>query len=181
MNDAWRGDHNLPTHAQGIKLLGTPLQHADFVQRKLAEKIDEYRVLLHRITQVSDLQCAWLLLLFCAASRANYVLRVVHPALIFQFAVQHDVGMRQCLQELLDVPVTQGMWEMAGLPFARRRATPDHSLLGQLGRHSSDDPRTPSRSRRPHGLVTLTRSWRIPIWREPRSAETVWSQPRLPP
>ena len=66
---------------------------------------------------MSDLQCAWLLLLFCAASRANYV-RVVHPALSFQFAVQHDVGIRQCLQDLLHVPVTQGMWEMAGLPFA---------------------------------------------------------------
>ena len=67
---------------------------------------------------MSDLQCAWLLLLFCAASRANYVLRVVHLALSFQFAVQHDVGIRQCLQDLLHVPVTQGMWEMAGLPFA---------------------------------------------------------------
>ena len=107
-----------PTHPQGIKLLGTPLGHADFVQRKLAEKIDEHRVLFHRIPQVSDLQCAWLLLLFCAALRANHVLRVVHPALSFQFAVQHDVGIRQCLQDLLHVEVTQGMWEMAGLPFA---------------------------------------------------------------
>ena len=58
MNDAWRGDLNLPTHAQGIKLLGIPLGHADFVQKKLAEKIDEHRVLLHWIPQVSDLQCS---------------------------------------------------------------------------------------------------------------------------
>ena len=47
--------------------------------------------------------------------------------------------------------------------FEERRATPDHSILDQLGRHSSDDPPTPSRSRRPHGPVTLARSWRIPL------------------
>ena len=31
----WRGDHNLPTHEQGITTLGTPLRHADFVQGQL--------------------------------------------------------------------------------------------------------------------------------------------------
>ena len=45
--------------------------------------------------------------------------------------------------------------------FEEPRGTLDHSLLGQLGRHSSDDPPTPSRSRRPHGPVTLERSWRM--------------------
>ena len=67
-----------------------PLGHADFVQKKLAEGAHDH---------ASDLQCAWLVLLFCAASRANHVIRVVHPAFSFQFA--HDVGIRQCLQEFL--------------------------------------------------------------------------------
>ena len=117
MNDVWRGDHNLPTHAQGIKLLGTLLGHADFVQRKLAEKLTstEFSFTGSRKCLTFNVRD---FLLFCAASRANYVLRVVHPALSFQFAVQHDVGIRQCLQDLLHVEVTQGMWEMAGLPFA---------------------------------------------------------------
>ena len=43
---AWRGDHNLPTHEQGITILGTPLGHVDFVQGQLDEKIDEHGVLL---------------------------------------------------------------------------------------------------------------------------------------
>ena len=41
---------------------------------------------------MSDFQCSWLLLLLCVASRANNVFGVVHSALSFQFAVQHDVG-----------------------------------------------------------------------------------------
>ena len=34
-----------------------------------------------KIAHVQDLQCAWLLLLYCASARANYHLRVVHPDL----------------------------------------------------------------------------------------------------
>ena len=153
MNDVWRGDHNLPTHSQGTP--GHSFGHADFVQMKFAEKMDEHGVLLHRITQVSDLLCAW----------ANYVFQVVHPALSFQFAVQEDVGIRQCLQELLHPCDTRDVgdgksavckWRM----FEERRATQDHSLLGQLGRHSSDDLPTPSRSRN-RGLVTLARGFHL--------------------
>ena len=90
----WRGDHSLPTHEQGITILATPLGHVDFVQGQLDEKIDEHGVLLDRISKVPDLQCAWLLLLLCAASRANYVLRVVNPALSFRVAQMHDAGIR---------------------------------------------------------------------------------------
>ena len=60
---------------------------------------------------------AWLLLLFCAASRASYFLRVVHPEHSFQFALRHDAGIRQCLENLVHTPITQSVWEMASLPF----------------------------------------------------------------
>ena len=73
-NDVWRGDPALPTHKQGIIVLGTPLGCMDFVEAQLAEKTEEHEILLERIPKVSDLQCAWLLLLFCAASRASYIL-----------------------------------------------------------------------------------------------------------
>ena len=73
--------------------------------------------MLERIPKVSDLQCAWLLLLFCAASRASYILRVVHPEHSFQFAIRHDAGIRQCLENLVHTPITQSVWEMASLPF----------------------------------------------------------------
>ena len=34
---------------------------------------------------IPDLQCAWILLLYCAAARPNYMLRVVHPTLHVKF------------------------------------------------------------------------------------------------
>ena len=43
-----------------------------------------------RGSQRCDLQCAWLLLLFCAVSRASHILRVVHLEHSFQFALRHD-------------------------------------------------------------------------------------------
>ena len=55
----WRGDHNLPTHEQGITILGTALGHEDFVRGQLDEKNDKHEVLLDKISKVPDLQCAW--------------------------------------------------------------------------------------------------------------------------
>ena len=42
---------------------------------------------LERIPLVRDVQSAWLLLLFCAATRANYGLRTARPDLTLQFAM----------------------------------------------------------------------------------------------
>ncbi len=64
-----------------MKILGILLGHAAFVQDQLARLSTSHDVLLERIQAVPDLQVAWLLLVFCAASRANYYLRVVHPDL----------------------------------------------------------------------------------------------------
>ena len=114
-NDVWRGHPALPTHKQGIIVLGTPLGCTDFVEAQLAEKTEEHGILLERIPKVSDLQCAWLLL-FYAASRASYILRVVHPEHSFKFALRHDAGIRQ-LENLVHTPITQSVWEMASLPF----------------------------------------------------------------
>ena len=44
-NDVWRGDPALPTHKQGIIVLGTPLGCADFVEAQLAEKTEEHGIL----------------------------------------------------------------------------------------------------------------------------------------
>ena len=67
----WRGDHMLPDHQQGIVVLGTPLGHEEFV-KQLRCKLQEHSLLLQRIEAVTDLQCASLILMFCAAARANY-------------------------------------------------------------------------------------------------------------
>ena len=74
----WRGSE-VPTTEQRIIVLGTPLAHEDFVREHLERTREKHRVLLRRIPIVPDVQSAWLLLLHCASTRANYLLRVVRP------------------------------------------------------------------------------------------------------
>ena len=76
----WRGDQCSPTRQQGLVVLGTPLGLADFVRSHLESVREEQDVLLDRIPVVPNLQAAWLLLSYCAATRANFVLRTVRPS-----------------------------------------------------------------------------------------------------
>ena len=89
----------MPEVEQGIRLLGTPLGHPVFVEDQLARLTTSHRVLLERIQIVNDLQVAWLILVFCAATRANYVLRVVHPHRARTFAERHDAEVWGCHAE----------------------------------------------------------------------------------
>ena len=107
----WRGDHELHTHQQGLKVLGVPLGHPDFVLKFLEAKIAEHRVLLERIPLVPDTQSAWLLLSFCAAARANFYLRAVNPDLTDQFAAAHDDGVWECLCRTLKISPICGAWD----------------------------------------------------------------------
>ena len=69
----WRegGETDLPPGRQGVVVLGTPLGHPAFIHAHLEKKVEEQRKLLTRIPLVPDLQSAWLILLHCAAARAN--------------------------------------------------------------------------------------------------------------
>ena len=96
----WRGSQ-LPSEMQGIKMLGTPLGHPDFVARHLEGVLEEQRVFLSRIPLVNDIQSAWLLLLHCANARANYQIRSVTPEGVETYAQAHDDRIWQCFCELL--------------------------------------------------------------------------------
>ena len=111
----WRGDQSLPTSEQGIRVLGTPFGHSDHVTAELRSTNEEHSTLLSRILAVRYLQCAWLLLLFCAAARANYLLRVLPPSQSETFATVHDSSVWNCLRQLLDIPGTPEMLDRAGL------------------------------------------------------------------
>ena len=74
-------------------------------------------MLLERIQAVTNLPVAWLLLVFCAASRANCYLRVVHPRLVRTFAGRHDAAVWRCLQELSGIEGDGTTLDLAQLPF----------------------------------------------------------------
>ena len=73
----WRGDQDLPESKQGLKVLGVPVGHEEFVKAQLGMKSMEHLRLFQRIPAVEDVQAGWLLLSFCAATRSTYWLRTV--------------------------------------------------------------------------------------------------------
>ena len=77
----------ISTSAQGVVILGTPLGHADFVRGYLEGKSDSHGTLLARIPAVQDLQAAWVILLFCASARANFLLRALPPQAAYEFSL----------------------------------------------------------------------------------------------
>ena len=81
----WRGDATLPFEQQGIRVLGTPVGHPDYIRHFLQKKSDAHSRLFERIPSVGDLHAAWLLLLYCAAAKPNFLLRTVSPC--FHFSV----------------------------------------------------------------------------------------------
>ena len=130
-----RRDATLPPEQQGLMVLGTPLRSAAYVQATLQSKREAHDALLDKIPGVPDLQSAWLLLLLCGATRANYWLRVLPPQTTLAFARKHDAAVARCLADLLanDAPHTLDTVAMrrAQLPFA----------MGGLGLRSAVDGR----------------------------------------
>ena len=115
----WRGNHALPTCAQGFKVLGVTIGHPDFVEEFLARITREHELLFERIPAMEDLQSAWLVLLFCAAPRANFWLRSVRPELVQQFAASHDANTWGCLARMIGVQDPSAHSEvMASLQFS---------------------------------------------------------------
>ena len=68
----WRGDPALHSEAQGVRILGTPLGHPEFVRSQLAGLSETHDQLMEKVLSVQDLQCAWLLLLYCCSARTTH-------------------------------------------------------------------------------------------------------------
>ena len=68
----WRGDWALPPSQQGLKVLRVPIGHPSFITAHMAAKFKEQALLFERIHLIEDVQAGWLLLVFCAATRANH-------------------------------------------------------------------------------------------------------------
>ena len=115
----WRGDPHLPPEEQGVKILGIPLGHPSKMRSQLVALTVKHEHLISNILQKQDLQCVWILLLYCASGRTNYSLRVVHPKLTDAFAAQHDASMHKSLSQLVSVDPSSMYWDVASLPLIR--------------------------------------------------------------
>ena len=121
---------DIPTEQQGLKILGCPVGHHDFVKDQLSKLADRHSVLLDRISLVDDLQSAWLLLVFCAAARANFFLRSVTPGETSAFATRHDEQTWSCFCNLLEL-------SPASVPESSRMAATLPLRFGGLGLSSA--------------------------------------------
>ena len=91
----------------GMKILGTPLGHPDFVRASLESKNASHQRFLDRIPLLQDVQASWLLLVHCAAARANYMTRVVEPGATQEFSTRNDAALWNCLCQIMQIPTTQ--------------------------------------------------------------------------
>lgn len=57
---------------RGLKILGTPLGHAEFIRAVTRDRLQEEEHFLCKFGGLGDLQSAWLLLTYCAVPRANH-------------------------------------------------------------------------------------------------------------
>ena len=123
--DVWCG--NLPPEQRGFVALGVPIGHPDFVKAQAANRLDAEADLLRQLVQLPDAQCAWLLLAFCAAPRAQHLLRNVPPADILPYARGHDDAVWAVVEGLLG---DQGPGEGEDWAAARQVAFLPPSLGG---------------------------------------------------
>ena len=117
---------------EGIKILGTPVGHPEFVSTFVEQRLVEERKLWDAIPSVPDLQCAWQLLLQCAGPRCHHLLRTVPPSQSFRYAQGHDAGMQRAMEVLLgSLPGDDAQVEMA------RHITTLPLRMGGLGLRSA--------------------------------------------
>ena len=127
----WRGDPLLPVHKQGLKGLGIPIGQPAFVDALVESKSREQQTLFQRIPWVNGPQAAYLLLLMCASTRANFwcdqkTLKSLLPATMTMFGhvCSRSSGCEQLLQSPTCSPPSrsqQGVWvlpvlSVSGLP-----------------------------------------------------------------
>ena len=125
----WRGSE-VPTEEQGIRVLGAPVGHRDFIRRHLEKVLEQHQVLLNGTPRVPVVQSAWLILFHCASARANYQVRVMRPEVVLEFAAAHDENLWRGLCAILDVPTnacTRNARDTSSLPLS----------LGDLGLRSA--------------------------------------------
>ena len=98
--------------------IGPAITRANGDKRRLREE----QALLDHLPELPDLQCAWLLLLMCARTRANHALRNIPPEDVRPYAEGRDRAVCAMLQACLGEPTAEGeplastAWAIAATP-----------------------------------------------------------------
>jgi len=95
----WKAD--LPRDQAGIRVLGAPVGTDEYVFREGLEAAAAEQRLLDALLRLPTVQGSWLLLLFCAAPRANYLLRTVPPTQVAAYAEAYDTRIMATMRTLL--------------------------------------------------------------------------------
>ena len=90
----------MPTRNQD---LGCSVSRKEFVEHEFESRASSHAELLEKILRVRDLQCAWLILLYCGVSRANNFIRAVSPDDSLQFAQRHEEQIWYCFTTLIGI------------------------------------------------------------------------------
>ena len=109
--DAWTADK--PDEQNGIKVLGTPFGRPAYVEWFAEQRMLKEVRLLDEIEQLSDPQCAWVMLSMSAAPRANHMIRMLPPSQSAGYAAAHDAALWDTLCEVLEVGQRQHHDELA--------------------------------------------------------------------
>ena len=104
--EVWRSDRPLPE--RGFTALGVPIGHCDHVREWGQRRLREEQALLDHLPHLRDLQCAWLLLLMCASTRATHALRNIPPEDVRPYAEGRDRAVCAALHECLGEPTVEG-------------------------------------------------------------------------
>lgn len=100
--DVWRGDK--PPAERGLLALGVPIGSPAYIAAEGESRLDAQAALLNALPRLPDLQSAWLLLVYCAAPRAQHFLRSVPPSLSRAYAARHDAATWATVQHFLGEP-----------------------------------------------------------------------------
>lgn len=117
--EVWRGDK--PPEERGLLALGVPIGDPAYVVAAGTVRAEDQDAFLQELVQLPDLQSAWLLLVYCAAPRAQHFLRTVPPSLSAGYAARHDAATWHTVQRFLgepdqDTPQWQHARALAFLP-----------------------------------------------------------------
>ena len=101
---------------RGIVVLGSPLGTVEFIKAHAEKRMSIEQQLLDWIPRVPTLQIAWLLLYYCAAQRANHLIRLLPPSLSVDYAEKHDRAILKCLEALIQAgPLPENAKRIASL------------------------------------------------------------------